>query len=196
MSRKRHRLRSLRGLQRIGKECWKCDNIRYYRNLSISLAIEFGTVPWIMSYHIEPLILIPLRRLPTNTINPNLLPIIQRRLTNPLDGGLQIIMELPENRTSDIISQIPRPDEEDVYSWDFGDFLDLSFISSILWKSDRREIGLYILKSLLGLNLHYSKKRIVRLLEILHARNIPRGSHREGTTEASPTDRRKFGRFD
>lgn len=77
----------------------------------------------------KPLVPIHPRRLAAHAINPNLLPIRESRAADPLNGRLQVIVEVAHNRPADVISQIPGPDEQDVDAGDLGDFVDLSTIS-------------------------------------------------------------------
>lgn len=82
-------------------------------------------------------------------------------------------MECTHNRTANVVSQIPRADEQDVDTGDLGNLLDLIDCQlSVLRRG--KEMWTYILKRLLCFDLDNCEKRIIRCLEIFHRRNIPR----------------------
>lgn len=73
----------------------------------------------------EALVLVLVRGLTTEAINPNSLPIVSGCLANPLNRSLQIMMELSHDRPANIVAQIPWTNEQDVDTRDLGYFLDL-----------------------------------------------------------------------
>lgn len=81
-----------------------------------------------LGYHVESLVCVFLCRLTASAIDPNAFAIVHRCLEDPVNGRVQVIVERTQDRTADVVAQIPGTDEQDVNAGDPGDFLDLCLV--------------------------------------------------------------------
>lgn len=77
------------------------------------------------SYHVETLVRVLLRSCAARAVNTNSLAIIHGCLVYPVNGSAQVFVEFSQDRTTNIVSEIPGADEQDVDTGDLCDFLDL-----------------------------------------------------------------------
>lgn len=83
----------------------------------------------------KALIRVLLRCCTTRAVNPNSLVIVHSRPEYPVNGGAQIRVEFTRDRTTDVISQIQRPDKQDIDTGHLYNLLDLRLSMSIQSKS-------------------------------------------------------------
>lgn len=144
------------------------------------------------SYHVESLVCVFLCSLAAGAVDTNPFAIVHRCFEDTINGRVQVVVERAQDRTADVVSKIPRADEQDVNAGHLGDFLDLLvqhlFISI--------ELGTYIIKRLLGFDLNHRDKRVIGRLQIFYRRHITRGTHGERTPKPSSSNGGELGRLD
>lgn len=156
------------------------------------------------AHHVKALLSVLLRCLTAHAVDTCALAVVHGRFANPLDCGLQVLMEGARDRAADVVSQVPGTNEEDIDPGHLCNLFNLCssillvpFSSSPVLSSEcQRYDPTYILERLLGLDLYDGKEGVVRLLEVLELRDTARRSHGKGASEASLANGRELGRLD
>lgn len=144
----------------------------------------------------EALVSILLRSFSAHAVNTSSLAVVDGRLADSLDGGAQVVVERTRDWTSDVVSEIPGSDKEDVDTGDLGDLFDLFCWLDLADQTLTEERRTYILKRLLGLNLDDGEQGIIRLLQVFELGDSASRAHGERAAESSTTDGRELGRLD
>ncbi|KAL7355343.1 glutaredoxin domain-containing protein [Histoplasma ohiense] len=112
----------------------KSSDVGNHRYLHINVSIQCRRPKRIkrflnikaLSYHVKPLLCVLACGIAICAVNPSLLTVVDGCLANSFNCSHQVRMEITHNRPTNIVSQVPRTNQQHVYSWNFGDFLNLS----------------------------------------------------------------------
>ncbi len=138
----------------------------------VNKAPPFQSVSATKTYHLKPHVGIPSRDLSRWTVNSGLFACALSSLQNPGNRLFQFRVEISHHRVSDVVAQVPGPDEEDVDTIDSCNGLDLdnSCVSSaaqLLLPPSTRHSATHTIQSLLRLNLHNRQEIVICILHIV-----------------------------